>query len=209
MKNSLLVLIAVLILCNSVFAEDVENAEYVRETQLDLVKESAGFVGGFASGVLFHEFGHEFMAELEGVDLDWDLKRGRWTAQTSGNKLRNIAFGGFGAQIISTEILLGNDKIPKKNSYVLGWLAFNVINEIIYPLRDELQDGGYGDLKTLRKTGVNTNFVNFGLIAHGLWTAYRVYNLKSGNQSPNSWKFAPCLSVVPGKEVFLGFNLRF
>ncbi len=173
-------------------------ADEVSEARWGLTKKGMGFAAGFASGFLFHEAGHEVVARAENVDMSWNGDN-RWFAKTSSDsKLRNIAFAGFGAQVVSTEVILGIDKIPKDNAYVLGWLAFNVLNSFLYPLRNELQ-GGYGDLETLRRTGIDTGYVEIGMVAYGLLTAYRVY------KNP---KFIPYVKATK-EEIIFGVGWRF
>lgn len=171
-------------------------ADEAKEARWNLAKKGTGFVGGLVSGFLFHEANHEIMARIEGADMSWS--GGRWTARTSGGSLRNIAWAGFGAQVVSTEVILGFDKIPKDNAYVLGWLTYNVFNFFLYPVRNELQ-GGYGDLETLRKTGVDTGYVEVGMIAYGLLTAYRIYH------NP---KFIPYVRATKG-EIVMGIGWKF
>ena len=176
-------------------AEEIGNSP-----RLNIAKKTTGFIAGWASGFFFHEAGHEIVARLEGVDMGWSgVFNTRWTVFTSNkNKLRHIALAGFGAQIVSTEIILGIDQIPKDNAYVLGWLAFNVFNSFYYPLVNQLR-GGYGDIETVRKTGIDTAYVEIGLIAHGLLTAYRVYN------NP---KFIPYVKATK-EELILGISWSF
>ena len=179
-----------------VLANNVAWADEVSEARWDLAKKGTGFAAGLASGFLFHEAGHEVVARAENVNMSWSGDR--WTVRTSGGSLRNIAWAGFGAQVISTEVILGFDKIPKDNAYVLGWLAFNILNSFTYPLRNELQNG-YGDLETLRRTGVDTGYVEIGMVVYGLLTAYRIYH------NP---KFIPYIRATK-EEVALGIGWRF
>ncbi|MBU3901510.1 hypothetical protein KJ590_00315 [Patescibacteria group bacterium] len=195
-KIGLVLLVAVMVFLAG--NSGVALADETSEARWNLAKKGAGFVAGFASGVLFHEAGHEIVARLENVNINWSGTR--WTVNAANNtKLRHIALAGFGAQIISTEILLGLDQIPKDNSYVLGWLAFNVIESFYYPLRNQLRDDGYGDIKTLRKAGIDTAYVEIGLIAHGLLTAYRIYH------NP---KFIPYVKATK-EELILGIGWSF
>ncbi len=193
-------LISVMVIIVALFLGYVTsvNAEEIgANSRLNIAKKTAGFVAGLASGIFSHEAGHEIVSRLEDVDLDWS--GAHWTVhETDKNKVRHIALAGFGAQIISTEIILGVDQIPKDNAYVLGWLAFNVFNSFYYPLVNQLR-GGYGDIETLRKNGIDTAYVEIGLIAHGLLTAYRVYN------NP---KFIPYVKATK-EELILGISWSF
>lgn len=141
------------------------------------LKKSLQFGAGFASGILFHEVGHYAMAKVEGMD-NVKLHPTKVTYEYdeyNKSKQRNIAFGGFGADILSSEILLANDKyFPKDNSFVLGWLAWTMFEPISYTLRHEFSSDGYGDLRDLENTGVNARVVETALIAHGILTYYRL-----------------------------------
>lgn len=152
-----------------------------------------------ASGYLLHEGGHAFVALIRNVPVNWNVDWGglHGTIQTSSScDKRAIGFAGFGTHIVSTELILGIDSIPKDNAYILGWLTFNTLNSIAYSLRNELQKGGYGDLKLLKDNGVDVRYVETVLIGHALLTAYRVY------YNP---KFLPYIHVTRN-EVLLGIT---
>ncbi len=175
------VVLFVLVAGGQALAEDKPKLD-ASDARWSLLKKTGGFVGGLTAGLLCHEAGHQVVASLEGVSMDWNLgggiQIGKWTAHNySSHSLRNIALGGFGAQVLSTEILLGFDEIPKDNSFILGWMTFNILNSIFYVLVNELSSG-HEDLKTLRDAGMGRNDVTLlevGLVAHALLSAYRVY----------------------------------
>ncbi len=196
-------LISVMVIIVALFLGYVTsvNAEGIgANSRLNIAKKTAGFVAGLASGIFFHETGHEIVARLENTDMGWSgVFNSQWRAPSAHNtELRHIALAGFGAQIVSTEIILGMNQIPKDNAYVLGWLAFNVFNSLCYPLLNELR-GGYGDIETLRKAGIDTAYVEIGLIAHGLLTAYRIY------RNP---QFIPYIKATK-EELILGISWSF
>lgn len=170
-KLSLILLLVVIALMFSVsccYADEVSTA------RIAIVKKTGGFFGGLAAGLISHELlGHETMAKLEGADMHWNGTK--WSTNASPSALRNIAMAGFGAQVLSTEILLGVDAIPKDNSFVLGWLTYNILNAVYYTAADSLQKGGCGDFETLRNNGTNTDLVKIGLLAHAALSAYRIY----------------------------------
>lgn len=141
------------------------------------VKETAKFGAGFASGVLAHETGHYLVAKAEGMDnvkihptkVTYEYDKYSKSAE------RNIAMAGFGADIIGSEIVMSNDKLfPKDNNFVLGYLAWTMIEPLSYTLRHELSSNGYGDLKGLDETGIDARAVEVGLIAHAALTYYRL-----------------------------------
>lgn len=166
------------------------------------IKESLKFGAGFASGILSHEVGHYIVAKIEGMDNI----RFRSTKVTyeydeyCKSKKRNVAFGGFGADILSSEILMSNDRLfPKDNSFVLGWLAWTMFEPISYTLRHELSSNGYGDLKDLEDTGVDARVVEAGLIAHGILTYYRL------SKNPDF----PLYVRASSDKVYVGAKWRF
>lgn len=166
------------------------------------VKKSLEFGAGFASGILFHEVGHYTVAKLEGMD-NVKLHPTKVTYEYdeyNKSKKRNIAFGGFAADIISSEILLASDKhFPKNNSFVLGWLAWTIFEPISYTLRHEFSSGGYGDLRDLENTGVNSRVVEVALIAHGILTYYRL------SKNPDF----PLFVRTSSDKVYVGMKWRF
>lgn len=180
MKKAMVVVMMVAVffgIVSSVFAENAENNYSASDARWKIAGKAAGFAVGFMSGFGFHELGHQAVASTHGVKMDWHWNNGNpeWWAHADGNKLRDVSLGGFAAQIVSTEVILNAPQIPKDNSFVVGWLAYNVINAIAYPIRHELLDGGYDDFKTLEQTGMDTEVLEAGLIAHALFTAYRMH----------------------------------
>jgi hypothetical protein len=191
-KTALLVAVMTLLVSSGTVLADESS-----EARWNLVKKGTGFVAGLVSGFLFHEAGHAIIARIENVDLSWN--GGQLYATTSSkNKLRNVAFAGFGAQMLSAEVILGINQIPKDNAYVLGWLSYDIFNLFSYSLENELR-GDCGDLKTLRKTGVDTGYVEIGMVAYGLLTAYRIY------KNP---QFIPYVKATK-EEIVMGFGWRF
>jgi hypothetical protein len=134
-------------------------------------------LGGLA-GAAGHELGHEIMARIEGVELDWDLKRGRWrTYEQNSSKLRRIAVAGFGTQILGSEIVLNSKAIPKKNPFVLGYMVWNILNPIKYTASHEFGWRSHGDLTVLEKNGGNVALTEGVIVAHALWSAWRLYKI--------------------------------
>lgn len=140
--------------------------------RISAAKKAGGFIAGAIAGLASHELGHEAMARFEGANLRWN--GANWSTSASPAALRNIVLSGFGAQVLSAEIMLGVNAIPKDNSFVLGWLAFNIAGSLAYVARDEWQRG-YGDIETFRNSGGNADYLKVGLVAHSLFSAYRLY----------------------------------
>ena len=196
MKKLLLVLSVAVAFASTFSASCLALADEVSSVRISVAKKTGGFIAGVASGLVFHELGHEAMARFEGVDMRWSGTT-NWRTSASPAAMRNIAIGGFGAQVLSTEIMLGVDAIPKDNAFILGWLAFNVLNVANYMIKDEVC-GGYGDFETLRNNGMNTDFLKVGLLAHAALSAYRLY------KNP---KFIPYVGMARD-ELVLGLTWR-
>ena len=195
MKKLLLVLSVAVAFASTFSASCLALADEVSSVRISVAKKTGGFIAGVASGLVFHELGHEAMARFEGVDMRWSGTN--WRTSASPAAMRNIAIGGFGAQVLSTEIMLGVDAIPKDNAFILGWLTFNVLNVANYMIKDEVC-GGYGDFETLRNNGMNTDFLKVGLLAHAALSAYRLY------KNP---KFIPYVGMARD-ELVLGLTWR-
>ncbi len=165
----------------------------VQAQTAEKAKDFSLFVAGLGTGLVNHELGHQVIASVYGVHLDWQMKDNQptWFARSQDHeKLRNIALGGTAAEIVSSEIIL-NTKISKDDAFVIGWLAWNIVNPILYVVRHEL-GGGHGDLKTIQENsvGLNVRLVEGIKISHSLWTAYRLLNNKQF-QSKINYFFAP------------------
>ncbi|MBI4708744.1 MAG: hypothetical protein HY764_00890 [Candidatus Portnoybacteria bacterium] len=172
-----------------------------------MVKEWGLFFAGMGVGFVSHEAGHQIMAGIYGEKLDWgfDGTELRWEISAdSKTRLRNIALGGTAAEILSSEILL-RTKAPKDNSFIIGWLAWNIINPIRYVIRHEIGNG-YGDLELIERNeqGLDIVYVEAIKIAHSLWTAYRLWNHQEFKQSRIRCFFGCSRDVVVS-----GLSVRF
>lgn len=170
-----------------VISQDVSSAltkeeESASQARWSLAKKVLGLGAGCFAGFVGHELGHQLVATVEDVDMSWYRNgdgRLRWWAHTDDKvKLRNIALGGFAEQILSSEIILGYDKIPKDNSFVIGYMCFNILNSIIYTLENEtslLSDKRPNDLQTLDECGIKKEYVEIVIVSHALLSAWRLY----------------------------------
>ncbi len=158
------------------FTPTIVSAELApSEAQWNLAVKTGSFTAGIVSGLIFHELGHEIVAHQEGVDIEWSGTEW-YTDNASASQHRNISIAGFGMQILSTEVILRSKSIPKDSSFVLGWLTYNIVNQITYPLQNELSSNGYDDLANYKKNGGNVKVLEVGLIAHAIWSFYRLKN---------------------------------
>lgn len=148
------------------------------QARWSLLKKTSGFAAGFAVGLLTHEIGHQVMADLNNVSLTWE--KTKWTLYSDKRStVKQITLGGFGAEILSAEAMLFFDEIPKDNAFILGYLGYHIFNTLSYVLIDQLSANGAGDFQALRNTGgmsrSDVNLLQIGLVAHAIFTAYRVF----------------------------------
>lgn len=164
--------------------ENFSRSVNFEETRATVIKGSLGWITGF----MFHELGHITVANIGNVEIEYNFHNAidpRMTYISDDyNKLKKIHSAGFVAELISAEIILGVEKIPKDDAFFLGWLAFDIFNPFIYALKDGvLCDGGYGDMKSLRKKGLNTDFLKIGMIVHSIFIAYRLGEVRAKSSS--------------------------
>ena len=199
-KKGIVVLIIIVVLVSTSYcwADEITiTKEQITEARINIAKKTVGFTAGFLAGLAFHELGHEVVGRLEGAEMHWSGTE--WNTNASPSDMRRIAIAGFGAQILSTEIILGVEDIPKDNAFVLGWLGYNILNGIYYVVQDQIHSDGYDDIKTLRNNGFDTTYLKIGLVLYSLVSAYRLY------KNP---KFAPYVGVTKN-EIVLGFTKTF
>jgi len=150
----------------------------VSQVRWNLVKKSFGFLFGWYASLLGHELGHQFVAIREKVDMTWSNGANNWDAHTDDkSKKRNIALGGFASEIISSEVILNWDKIPKDNSFVVGYMFRNIINPIRYTIKNETSgysDEYYNDLRTIDRCGLKDEYVEAIIVACALVNFYRL-----------------------------------
>lgn len=172
------VAMTILALSSSVFAQETTEAELTpSQAKWSLAKKVVGVTAGWCAGFVGHELGHQFVATIENVDMTWRRNSPiEWWAQTdSKTRLRNIALGGFASEILGSEIVLEWDKIPKDNSFVIGYLLWNITNPILYTIKNETRKRGYADLKTIDQCGFKSEYVEMAIVVHALLSAYRLY----------------------------------
>lgn len=138
------------------------------------------FTAGVGSGYVIHELSHQAVADFTHTDLQWkDYFGNRWeiSNNTAREKRAIIAGAGLASQIMSTEIIL-NSQIEKSNEYVLGILAFNIVNALMYPILDQNDTSkiGNGDVEMMDKAGLDRDYVTAFLVIHSLYSIYRVYH---------------------------------
>jgi hypothetical protein len=166
---------------NTAYAQE-KHREWLGEvavsTRYSLFEKSIGIMTGLGLGFSLHEGAHRLQAEIENVDVS---NESLTSLKFNGNNReeRNIALAGFIPGIVGSEIVLGVDAIPKDNSIVIGFMLWNISHPLLYIIRHEIvYDDGYGDLKTVEDSGWDSRYVEAGLLAHSLLSAYRLYSKK-------------------------------
>ena len=86
-----------------------------------------------------------------------------------------IKMSGFGAQALSSEIILGVDRIPKDSWFVAGILLGNIIHPMVYVARAEFGTNAR-DFEGFSKK--DRRIAEAFILADSLLTAYRVYKNK-------------------------------
>ena len=86
-----------------------------------------------------------------------------------------IKMSGFAAQALSSEIILGADRIPKDSWFVAGILLGNIIHPMVYAARAEFGTNAR-DFEGFSKK--DRRIAEAFILADSLLTAYRVYKNK-------------------------------
>ncbi len=138
------------------------------------------FALGVGSGYVIHEAAHQAVAEVNGTPFKWKNGFGSaWVISnnTSDRERYELASAGLVSQVLSTEIILNTKYIPKDNEYVIGMLAFNIVNALLYVVSDGIlnPDDNYGDIEMMDKAGLKREYVSAFLVVHSLYSIYRVY----------------------------------
>ena len=89
------------------------------------------------------------------------------------NAERNVSLAGFAVDVIGSNIIMSADEIPKDNSFVLGILAYQLINPLFYIAKHELD--GHGDLEAYERHGGDAVPIELGLIINSAFNLYRLY----------------------------------
>lgn len=161
------------------------------------------FGSGYLTGHLAHEAGHQITAWSLDVPLYWQINNKfeylfwdvreefgynrewywyAWNKKTYSlkqnsdfRKIGIVATGGFGAEIVSSEIILATSSLKTTkgeiNYFLLGWLTQTIANPILYVAVDNLSANSYGDLQTIEKYGGNhhkKNIVKTTIVIHAI-----------------------------------------
>jgi hypothetical protein len=171
---------------------DFKEKDTAITARIIVAKKITGFTAGYLAGYAFHDAGHFLVALIEDAKQPHISGATFKSIPSNPESSRHIAIGGFSAQILSTEIILDIDAIPKDNSFVLGWLTFNIMNTVSYVIADTISNDICEDFKSLRTKGVNTDIIKVALLAHTALSVYRIY------KNP---KFIPYVNITKNEVI--------
>ena len=193
----LVVLLIFTIMSSVSFAQQLTSSQ----ARWNVSKKFLGFGAGLVAGLYFHELGHEVVSETNDIDLIWSPMFISSSHKSDDDVVSaRIACGGFGFQVLITEIILNADFIPKDNSFVIGWLFYNIVNVFTYTARHETSPDGYGDFRSMEKNGLNPRIVEPILITHAIFSAYRLW---AGGSD------FPLYIESTNQEIEVGFKVNF
>jgi len=182
MKTNWTIFISIVLVCFSVENVIADGPIKLNES---ILKKSASFTGGLLAGFASHELGHQVVAYAEDVEFTWRKKGLGYVWRVDADKedkreLKNVALGGFLTEIISSEIILSYDKIPKDNLFILGYLCWGIINPILYTISHEAgwRDSQDNDLRMINSNGLKDEYIEAVIVSHALLTTWRLLSKK-------------------------------
>lgn len=117
------------------------------------------FAEGYALGQAMHEGGHYLVARNEGIPFGLSCGpdfRPLVAYELYGNvnreQLGRIAMGGFGTEIVASELILLSDLRTydgKTNYFLVGWVAQTIVCPLWYVWKDSSTPGGWGDFQQI------------------------------------------------------------
>lgn len=144
------------------------------------------FLLGVASSMALHEITHFLVTSAMGLRFNWPaggfdgplLPLWQLDPNATNGQRAAVASAGFIAHAVATEVILWVPQIPKDNLFVLGFLLTSIINNLLYPITDAVNNAvrgnGYGDIQILREVGAQTGQVHIPLILHSLLALARL-----------------------------------
>ena len=161
------------------------------------------FAGGYLTGHVSHEMGHQLVSQFTGINIGWKSAPApffiNWEMQypdevyftfNNGVKIMHlnpireqqratIAWGGFGGEVLSSEIILASSPLHDGegdyNYFLLGWLTMTVMNPIIYTIYTNNNKSDFDDIKDLVRVGNNEKYIKGFMLTHAAVTALRVF----------------------------------
>jgi len=140
----------------------------------NFLKKIGGVLLGATAGMVCHEGGHWVTGKLSGDDVSYDPFRHPTNYDTPGEVSAWTSAGGLIAQTLATEILLNSGSISKDNAFVQGFVGFNTVEGFRYGVAPNIRKDTGSDVNELGKKGVNQSALQTALVAHGIYSAYRL-----------------------------------
>ena len=183
------------------------------------------FAGGITAGFLIHEGGHAFVGWVTGTDMDWeygDINQPFKFTEDTDSDAAGLAINAAGlvSQAVAAEAVLRVDSINKNDAFVRGFMAWSVLNPILYTIdywfihRTNKKEGDkyQGDLQGIERYSNKTTANGFavGIVAVACSQGYRF--MKTQTWAPDWMKgdthtvsFAP----LPSGDMFLTYKYTF
>jgi len=156
--------------------------------KVNFLKESSKFLAGAITGLGIHESSHYLTGKIYGMNPKFDIKNSTkvdYKNYEDKNDSQKAIVNGSGiiGQTLTTETILGTKKIPKDSSYILGVLAFTIVDNLRYGLFPKLRDES--DVRGLKENGINEGYVRGALLAHSALSMYRLLKNEEFNEKFN------------------------
>ncbi|MBI1957240.1 MAG: hypothetical protein HYS44_02175 [Candidatus Niyogibacteria bacterium] len=120
-----------------------------------------------------HEAGHHLVGTVSGK-IRW--REGLWVYYGNENELKLVAISGFRFQSVGSELLL--ETMPTDNLFLVGYIGFNIINNILYVAKMEstkYQKEGGNDFLVFKNKN-HRRIVEIAVLARAISLAYRLFN---------------------------------
>lgn len=210
-----IVIIGIVFLSRPVFAENA------KASSVEWLTFSTGVVAAYA----IHEFGHITAAHITDTKLRWKAGTANQPIGFSENaKNKNdglmIVSAGLLLQLVNSEIILRTNKINKKNTFIQGVMAWNIINPISYALdywcihRSNFEKGDYyqGDIQGIEyySDQPTANGFAIAIVAMALSQGYRFLKAQRQTSEPvqspsHAFHFLP----LSKRKFVLSYQIRF
>lgn len=149
------------------------------------------FAEGYALGQAMHEGGHFFAARNEGVPFGLScgpnfrpLVAFELYGDVNKEQVGRIAMGGFGAEIVASELILSTSDLRTSDEYnyfLIGWVAQTIVCPLWYVWKDSATPGGWGDFRQIGNYTHDRNSAKALVAGHAVLNLVRLaFKLKPG-----------------------------
>lgn len=133
---------------------------------------------GFASGTVFHEFGHASAAWATGAEvLEFNFQSVKYRypkeAQNTNSKIQFVSLSGYGVHTLATELIIRNKKWHE-NDFALGWMSLGILVNISNPIRYYIFGQKRNDLGFYEKAGGDPLYPAVFMVTYSLFSIYRI-----------------------------------